>query len=1195
MPDPSVHARIRSIVSAAQRGETEGLRDQVVAIHTELEGSDLPVVDRLARTQELARVLIDLEDPGTAAGWFRVILDYWQGNAPVQGRVRVVVASGDLARALASAGDHEAAQAMADEAREGLRDLERSAPERVLRFAAGLSKAYSALGALDRSRELLLTGLRYVPEDAASDGDELLADLAELERQAGRLAAAAVRLTQAERLVERSRPADHPVRARVLSIRARLSADLGQRAEAIDRMEAAVTLRSNGRAATREQIEDLATLAAWYRAQGNPGAAQRHLDALGAVTATRSGRQSVELAEAIDALAVSAAEAGDHAAARAAFETGRDLAGFRGDEMTRIDAALKAMWVAHAAAPGPETRRAFLVAASERSTPVTEPAALVVALTRAHLAEGDPAAAFATMTAALGALGDLPSPPGYVDALLTAAVELAGTGVDVAAEAHEWLLRLAEPDATPRMARQRIVARRNPALMGLREAVEDAYALRGRSEVALRHGTGAIEGASTALEGARVIEGELDRAAGPAGRPDVSPRDLAKRLGIGAWLLDLRRYRHLLATTERDVAFAVAGNSAAVYLRSLGEASEIDQTIATFARLDGDASTEAGMRLAGRLLGPLRSLAGLRPGDRLFVVPTASWASVPFAALPSPTGEGGPWVVHHEVVTLLDATDLVTPTPVGSASPTGPRVVGAPELGSPTANGAALPISFDERPGLQAAADRAAAQLGVPAWTGIQASTAAIAHAPSPRVMVVATHAYALSKAATDPSGGLEGVVAAGALESLGPVPDLGGPSTAALGWLSMEALARSDLSGTEVVDLSACALPKGQEVAVATTLARAFRTAGARAVVVALGPVSDTGIVAFGQAFHTALAAGDPPAKAVRAAQIELSTRLEPRAWGAFRCIGDGTIVEVGGGDSGPLPGPSDLAAAEVVVGTMQVAVGDLEKAMGAYDRATAHDPRLAEAHYQRGRCLEARARYPDALRAYREAVQIEPADSAPRYAVARLLMKGGQNASALEELTHLARQFPGDWAVWRDLVQLHRQAKDLDEARRCAERWLAVARDDDMAWHHYASILEAIDEPQKALVARERTVELAPDHALHWSNLGVHHARRGRFEQAEWSLRRATELDPEHSPSWRNLAQVRLELDKPVEAEAAARNAVDRDGEHAAAHFLLGAALNAQRRPAEARASLRRAAELGHPGATTMLGALDAASSDG
>ncbi|MEN0062407.1 MAG: CHAT domain-containing protein [Myxococcota bacterium] len=1184
MPDPSVHSRIRSIATAVQRGETEGIREQVSALYTEIEGSDLPIVDRLARIQDLGRILVDLEDSATAAVWFRSVLDYWQDHAPVQGRVRVVVAAGDLARALVRSGHEDDARTIADDARDGLRELERSAPEQVKRFATGLAEVYAAIGPLETARDLWLTALRHVPRDAPSDGDGLLIALADVERRMGRASAADVRLTQAERIVDRTRAANHPLRAASLSARARLCEQVGQLDEAIDRLEAAVTLRGTPRTAhaRREQAEDLERLAKWCTRQADFAGARRHLDAYGAMAAARHGRESAEMISAIEALAVTAAEAGDREAARAAFETAHSGALNRGDARSAARAALGVAWMAHAATGSDETGRAFLNAAEAVDGPLCEPPGLVRALTEAHLTAGDPGAAFTLLTTALAQVGvaerDVKA---WSDALLTSAVDLAGTGVDVAAQAYEWLLRMAPEMPGPQMARQRAVLQRAPALVGLREAVDRAIELRGRAEVALRLADTPLDGASTATMSSRVLDHDLDRVAGVAPSRDMTAHGLAKRLGIGAWLLQTHRFRHLVAGVERDVAFAVAGNTGAVYLTSLGDAVEVDAWIRDFAPLEGEASAEAGRRLAGRLLAPLRSLAGLRPGDRLYLIPTGAWAAVPFSALPSPSGAGGPWVVHHELVTLFDVGSLGTAGAHAVGSPSGPRVVGAPTLEA--ANGEAPPMHFPHRPGLHAAAERAAAQLGVAAWTGDQANTEAILGAASPRVLVVATHAYRLPEGA---EGVAEGLVGAGALVSLAS-PE---PSERGLGWLSSEALSRADFSGTEVIDLSACALPEGDEVPVAVALAQAGRTAGARAIVVALGRVSDTGMVAFGQAFHQALSAGEPPAKAVRTAQIDLSTRLEPRAWGAFRCVGDGAMPEAASGHSpSVMIAPSDLAAAEVVAGRLYQHLGNPEQALQAFDRAIGNDRRLAEAHFQRGQCLERLTQYPDAVRAYREAATLEPADGAARYALSRLLLKGGQTASAIEELSELGRQFPGDGAVWRDLVHLYRQARKWPKAQQAAERWLAVARDDDMAWHHYASILEAVGEPQKALVARERTVKLKPDDASHWSNLGVHHARRGRFEQAEWSLRRATELDPGHAASWRNLAQVRLELNRAADAEPAARSAIDREPEHPAGHFLLGATLRAMDRIAEARPVLQRSADLGHPGAASMLATLD------
>ena len=101
------------------------------------------------------------------------------------------------------------------------------------------------------------------------------------------------------------------------------------------------------------------------------------------------------------------------------------------------------------------------------------------------------------------------------------------------------------------------------------------------------------------------------------------------------------------------------------------------------------------------------------------------------------------------------------------------------------------------------------------------------------------------------------------------------------------------NLEGTELVVLSACETAQGQiDYAEGVSgLVRAFRTAGARYVLVALRPVGDQSASSFMQRFyyHWLAQAGSDPAAALRAAQLEAITTPQPHdpTWAYFSLVG--------------------------------------------------------------------------------------------------------------------------------------------------------------------------------------------------------------------------------------------------------------------------------------------------------------------
>ena len=111
---------------------------------------------------------------------------------------------------------------------------------------------------------------------------------------------------------------------------------------------------------------------------------------------------------------------------------------------------------------------------------------------------------------------------------------------------------------------------------------------------------------------------------------------------------------------------------------------------------------------------------------------------------------------------------------------------------------------------------------------------------------------------------------------------------------LTAPEVARLRLTRAPVVVLAACSTATGAAYRLegATSLSRAFLLAGASSVIGSLWDIEDEASEAFFTRFHRRLAAGDAPAAALRAAQVELlsgaDARLKaPRAWAAFQLIG--------------------------------------------------------------------------------------------------------------------------------------------------------------------------------------------------------------------------------------------------------------------------------------------------------------------
>jgi CHAT domain-containing protein len=163
-------------------------------------------------------------------------------------------------------------------------------------------------------------------------------------------------------------------------------------------------------------------------------------------------------------------------------------------------------------------------------------------------------------------------------------------------------------------------------------------------------------------------------------------------------------------------------------------------------------------------------------------------------------------------------------------------------------------------------------------------------HAPSRRILHLATHAYSLPESCGQ--GGRSGLVLAGANHHADPATS-GGED----GILTAEEIAALDLSGVELAVLSACDTGAGQVLdgEGVVGLRRAFDLAGARTLVTSLWPVDDGAARVWMRGLYEKRLSGLSTVDSVRAASLDLlraqralGRTTHPYFWGSFVAAGD-------------------------------------------------------------------------------------------------------------------------------------------------------------------------------------------------------------------------------------------------------------------------------------------------------------------
>ncbi len=274
----------------------------------------------------------------------------------------------------------------------------------------------------------------------------------------------------------------------------------------------------------------------------------------------------------------------------------------------------------------------------------------------------------------------------------------------------------------------------------------------------------------------------------------------------------------------------------------------------------------------------------------------------------------------------------------------------------------------------------------------------------------------------------------------------------------------------------------------------------------------------------------------------------------------------------------------------------------------------RLAFAHHQAGRTVDARAHYQNVLAlapANPDALHllglIEIGNGAREAGIARIraalaaaptmftawanlgtaLRRAGQPEEALACFARVLEASPDDpdasaisdalAGTGHALRDLGRTAEAVDVFTRAAAQCLKNGRPQDGSLHvALALALQAEGRHAEAEPAFRAALALRPADATVPLNLGVTLRALGRSAEVGPCFRRALELRPNYPEALINLGVVALEAESFVQSETLQRRALALRPDSAEAHLGLGNVLMARGKPAEAAASYRTALRL-------------------
>ena len=147
------------------------------------------------------------------------------------------------------------------------------------------------------------------------------------------------------------------------------------------------------------------------------------------------------------------------------------------------------------------------------------------------------------------------------------------------------------------------------------------------------------------------------------------------------------------------------------------------------------------------------------------------------------------------------------------------------------------------------------------------------------------------------------------------------------------------------------------------------------------------------------------------------------------------------------------------------------------------------------------------------------------------------------------------------------------LDDAEKLALSIAETFPRHNLSWKVLAEILKKTDRTPEALVAGQKAIEIDPQDAGAYSNLGLTFQELGRSDEAEVSLMKAIALKPGFAEAHNNLANTLQELGRLDEAEASLMQAIALKPDYAQAHYNLGVMFEELGRLHDAEASYKQA----------------------
>jgi len=199
-------------------------------------------------------------------------------------------------------------------------------------------------------------------------------------------------------------------------------------------------------------------------------------------------------------------------------------------------------------------------------------------------------------------------------------------------------------------------------------------------------------------------------------------------------------------------------------------------------------------------------------------------------------------------------------------------------------------------------------------------------------------------------------------------------------------------------------------------------------------------------------------------------------------------------------------------------------EAARSACDQALAIDKQAVEVHVALGRLYRHHGDYDQAEAEQRQALAMDPDNTGGLIELGLVLALLNQNDEAESTLLLALSLQPADWQTHDALYYFYsnhdRRTGYLDRSVKYAMRVVELEPDVASAWNNLGTAYHALQQYDAARTAWDRALELEPTRTG-YTNRGLHYYYDGRFDDSAEMQLKAVELAPNDHRAWGRLAE--------------------------------------------------------------------------